>query len=80
MSFSSEMSDYQIISLSLRMWRNHIETGNVNMSVQDAINCGQDECIKKLEPGQIEFIERLSRLSSRSLEIESQKRLQQYSK
>lgn len=68
-------NDYEVIATALNMWANHIETSDVNLSVQDAHNCGQKDIINPLTETQQEFIRRLKKLSNRSLEISSQKKM-----
>lgn len=72
----SEMSDYEVISRALSMWKNHMETGSVIMSKEDAINAGQKEQVKSLDDNQIQFTQRLKKMSLRALDIDSQKRRQ----
>jgi hypothetical protein len=72
-----QMTDYQVIRQALLMWRNHIETGNVSLSQQDAINCGREKEINKLDNNQIEFTKRLEQLANKATEIESRKRQMQ---
>ena len=55
--------DSNLIFYALNMWANYIETGNVALSKQDAINCKYSEVIKKLSPSQMELTLRLRKLS-----------------
>lgn len=71
----NELTDYEIISMAVRMWKNHIQTGDVNLSVQDAKNCGKESMINKLDSNQEQFTKRLEKISSRALEINSQKKI-----
>lgn len=57
------MDDKKLIFNALLMWRNHIQTGNVNMSSADAVNCGRKDSIRALNSGQQEFVIRLEELS-----------------
>ena len=70
-----DMSDHEVIARALSMWKNHLETGSVILSSGDAINCGQKDRIKHLNDEQIQFSQRLKKLSLRSLEIDSQNKM-----
>lgn len=60
-----KMTDTEIVFRALCMWSNHIETGDVTLSAQDANNCGYK--VKGLSSEQIEFISRLKELQRRAL-------------
>ena len=47
------------IGWALSLWGNYIETGNVNLSRNDAINSQQVELINNLEPDQAKFVTEL---------------------
>lgn len=57
--------DKYVIYNALRMWKNYIETGDVNISTQD--HDGENRKFKKLTPHQIDFIRRLDDLSIKIL-------------
>jgi len=59
-------SDHHIICQSLNMWANYIETGDVNMSQYDALNCNKPNTIQKLSQSQITFIEKIRALAADS--------------
>ena len=54
-----------ILYQALHMWKNHIETRNVNLSAKDAINCGNPERCRRIMPEQEEFIIKLEDLASK---------------
>lgn len=68
-------TDLQVIAHALGMWRNHIETGNISMSKQDAINCNDAGKIKALDQNQQRFVSRLEQLQNKALTQDSAKRL-----
>ena len=57
---TDEEIDQIIIALNMRI--NHIQTGNVLLSANDAIESKQSKLLKVLEPSQEESIERIRRL------------------
>ena len=59
--------DNQLKFQALNMWANHIETGDVCMSISDAINCGQREKINSLTLDQQKFVIRLRELATKEL-------------
>ena len=61
------MDDKEIVFYSLRMWKNYIQTGDVNMSSDDAINRGCKDSIRMLNSDQQEFVIRLEELSNDAL-------------
>jgi hypothetical protein len=80
MSDIHHMSDHEIIARALSMWKNYMETGNVNLSNADALNCGNKDLIKPLNDEQVQFGQRLKKLSLRSLEIDSQNKMNRINK
>lgn len=63
-----EMPDNVVIYQSLMMWRNYIETNNVTLSANDAVNMGKPEAVRRLDDVQLRFIDRLEKLANRELE------------
>jgi len=56
-------SDQSVIKHALLMWRNWIETNNVVISAQDALNMDEKKLIRPLDPEQREFVQRLEKLA-----------------
>jgi len=50
---------------ALLQWRNHIQTGNITISTQDAINMGQSQLCKPLNQDQIEYCNYLENLANK---------------
>jgi hypothetical protein len=61
-------TDEKLISAALLMWKNFIETGDINMSKKDAVNCGDEKKIRHLDANQINFTDRLIKLSETVVE------------
>lgn len=59
--------DNQIKYHSLNLWANYIETGDVNMSANDAIKTNNRQCIQPLELEQQKFVIRLRDLANKEL-------------
>jgi len=57
-----EHSDEDLIYLALHQWANYIETGDINMSAQDAHN--QDRKFNALSTKQMKFVVRLRELGN----------------
>ncbi len=53
-------TDKEVILYSLKMRKNYIETGNVNLSAVDAINIGKPEIVKKLDHYQKPLISKIN--------------------
>lgn len=62
-----EMDDNQVIYMALNQWSNYIQTGDICMSQQDAINCGDKDKIKAINQEQMKFIIRLQDLAKKYL-------------
>lgn len=59
--------DNIIIAYALNLWANHIETGNISLSAEDARNMNNNNLIKNLDEEQINFVKRLKDLSNKNL-------------
>ena len=55
--------DEDLVKRSLLMWRNYIETGNVVLSANDAINSGQPKLVRALDQHQKQLVHRLEQLA-----------------
>lgn len=60
-----EQSDEYLIRQALLFWRNYIQTGDMVMSTNDLIACGQTAKIRQLNSDQQEFIIRLEELAEK---------------
>lgn len=54
-----ETPDNFVIYQALMMWRNYIETNNVTLSANDAVNMGKPEAVRRLDDVQRRFVDRL---------------------
>jgi hypothetical protein len=63
MSAPQEWSDGQLSAHALRMWANHVETGDCNLSESDL--CAMRKPLKYITGEQRNFVERLRRLADR---------------
>lgn len=61
------MEDKELLYRSLIMWRNYIQTGDVNLSTQDLVNCGDTKDVRMLNIDQQEFVIRLEELAKEQL-------------
>ena len=59
-----DWSDDDIICYALSYWANHVETGNMVMSRNDAIRQNKHACIRDLSNEQMEMVRRLRKLSN----------------
>lgn len=62
-----DMSDKHITAHALGMWKNYLQTGDVCLSTQDAINCGTPEKCNRLDSQQQELVNRLDDLICKQL-------------
>jgi len=60
--------DSEIKYAALNMWANYIETGNINISFNDAINMKNYEILNTLDDFQKEFVIRLRKLAVKELQ------------
>ena len=60
-----QMSNKEVARRALLLWRNLIQTGDVTLSTQDAINAGQADKCRMLNSDQQEFVIRLEELADR---------------
>ncbi len=60
-------TDGEIKFQALTMWANHIETGDVSMSPQDAVNRKLKDKIKPLTLQQQELVVRIKKLAQKEL-------------
>ncbi len=65
------MDDKELIFYALRMWKNHIQTGDVTMSSADAIMTGKPDLCRMLTQEQQDFVIRLEGLSNDALSCRS---------
>ena len=63
--FSPDSTDSDLIRHAVLMWRNHLQTGNVVMSTQDAVASGQESECRMLNSDQMEFVLRLEQLADK---------------
>lgn len=68
-----DKTDLQIQALAVGMWANHIETGSVSMSAQDAKNCKKP--FNALDAHQMAMVVRFRNLVTHLLREDSQNRL-----
>lgn len=68
MNDETPLSDEQLISTALNYWANHIETGNIVLSANDA--CGRQR-LRPLNSDQIALVARLRELATEQLGNES---------
>ncbi len=61
------MDDKMILYLALNYWANHIETGEINISANDAYDMGEENLIKRLDITQKKFVIRLRELAEKQL-------------
>ena len=61
-----DTSDNYLISRALQYWANYIETGDINLNIQDSKNCGYI-IVKPLTDEQQNFILRLRSLANKKL-------------
>ena len=59
------MSDRELAAMALSLWANHIETGVMTLSAQDAANMGKP--INALSQDQQKVVMRLRELNQKSL-------------
>ena len=59
--------DNEIKFYALNMWANHIETGNVSMSAEDAHKRNEKVSLKYLDENQQKFVIRLRELARKEL-------------
>ncbi len=59
--------DTHVKAHALNMWANHIETGDVTLSSNDAIRMKKFETLKVLTDDQKKFISRLRKLATKEL-------------
>lgn len=59
----SKTTDNHIIYEALLMWRNAIQTGDTSLSLQTALNTGQESEIRVLSSTQQEFVIRLEEIA-----------------
>ncbi len=59
----NDMSDREVVYFALNMWKNLVETGDVHMSAEDAINIGKRGRVRSLNSDQAAFVARLNRLA-----------------
>lgn len=64
-----DRTDLQIQALAVGMWANHVETGSVTMSAQDAMNCKMP--FNALDANQMAMVVRFRDLSARLLREDS---------
>jgi len=57
-----EREEQDLIYYSLAMRKNYIETGDVSLSAQDALNCGYGDKVKLLSIDQIRAIAKIKQL------------------
>ncbi len=71
------MSDDDLIAHALNMWANHIETGKVALSAEDAKRSGQSMLLRPMADSQKSLVTRLRDLSSEARQdnIQSSMRL-----
>ena len=65
------MDDKEVVFYALRMWKNHIQTGDVNMSSDDAIKMGKPHLCRMITQEQQDFVIRLEELSNDALSCRS---------
>lgn len=58
-------TDEDIILYSLSMWQNYIQTGNVSLSSEDAMNMKKPNLINPLNLDQIKFIARIETIKEK---------------
>tara|TARA_R110002153_G_scaffold152542_3_gene304156 strand:- start:15364 stop:15585 length:222 start_codon:yes stop_codon:yes gene_type:complete len=61
------MTNKEMLSRSLMIWRNYLQTGDVNLSTESAIQYGWKDKCKQLNSDQQEFIIRLEELQKEIL-------------
>lgn len=59
------MTDRELAAMALSLWANHIETGSVSLSAQDAARMGKS--FNALNAEQIQLVQRLRQLNEKSL-------------
>ena len=63
----NEETDRELIFRALNYWANHIETGKISMSANDAYNYERGELCKRLDYNQMVLVERLRNLADDAL-------------
>mgnify|MGYP003646960211 CR=1 FL=1 len=58
-----KMTDNRMIYEALIVWRNALQTGDISLSLQSALDTGQDSKIRMLSSEQQEFVIRLEELA-----------------
>lgn len=59
------MSDRELAAMALSLWANHIETGSMSLSAQDAARMGKP--LNALKDDQQQVVQRLRELNKKSL-------------
>lgn len=62
-----DIKDSELIYRALLIWSNHIETGSVSLSADDAKRSNKAELIRQLSPDQVSFVSRLKDLAGQQL-------------
>lgn len=64
--------DEALIARALLMWRNYIQTGNVVLSHNDAVNSKQSHLLRQLSREQVDLVLKLEKLSGFYQEMQNQ--------